>query len=337
MFKKLEDTSLLNEITSRLDDIVFISNVLLQGELVLSRRLASIEDLEHVLDEVCRDKICYVHIRFYDINNEEIGELRIFVYNGVVLGAILGIGTETFKGIEGLDSIGKISDKGVSSIKAVVYAINDKVLSDRDRDLLLKAIEEIKKPSKKEVKERVEEEKEAPEEKPKNTIMRKLEEIGVPVVNIVLAEGKKYTILDIICDEDQDIPDPKNIMLAAIKYFLEQARGEKYMGKIKITVHHRKTYSETFDIGGEADVYILIGSIPEVVWKHNLFINKYKYKLRGKRLELSLVLQRSGIYSTINIRDIVRIIYDKVKDKWEGELVIKAKIGTWGLEAKYPE
>ncbi len=335
MFKHLENTSLFNEVSNRLGDIIFISNILLRGELVLSRRLPSVEDLEHILGKVCSDKTCYVHVRFYDKNDREIGELKILLHNGYILGTVLGAGTETIVGLKALNSVDKVKDKDVSYIRAVVYKISDEILSEQDRELLRKATEELKKPPQRKV-EKPEERREVVKEKPEEKIMRKLEEIGVPVVNIVLAEGKKYTVLDIICDEDREIPDPKNIVLAAIRYFLDEAGG-KHTGKIKVAVHHKKTYSETIDVGKDADVYILIGSIPEIVWKHNLFIDKYKYKLRGNELELSLVLRRSGIYSTINIRDIVKIIYDKIKDKWKGELILKAKIGTWGLEAKYPE
>ncbi len=163
-----------------------------------------------------------------------------------------------------------------------------------------------------------------------------LEKEGIPIVNLVLAKGKKYTVIDVICDEDSEIPDPKNIMLTTLKYYLEYLNSKEVPENIKITIHHRKTYTGTFNVGKDAEIYKIIGSIPGIVWKYNLYLDKYKYRLVGNDLELSLILKRTGIYSTINIRDIVRIIYEKIKDKWKGKLILRAKIGTWGLEATYP-
>jgi len=67
----------------------------------------------------------------------------------------------------------------------------------------------------------------------------------------------------------------------------------------------------------------------------NLLLDKYRYRLKNKRLEISLVLKRSTIYSTRSIGDIVREIHGEMKNYWDGELVVKARIGVWGLEAVY--
>ncbi len=174
MFKHLENTSLFNEVSSRLGDIVFMSNILLRGELALSRRLPSIEDLEHILGKVCSDKTCYVHVRFYDKNDREIGELKILLHNGSILGAVLSAGTETIVGLKALNSVDKIKDKDVSYIRAVVYKISDEILLERDRELLRKAIEELKKPPQRKV-EKPEERREVVKEKPEEKIMKKLE------------------------------------------------------------------------------------------------------------------------------------------------------------------
>lgn len=97
----------------------------------------------------------------------------------------------------------------------------------------------------------------------KEVVARKLARLGVPVVDVVVAEGKKYVVIDIMCDEEEPIPDPGNTSLLAACTYLD-IQGRAGAGRIKVTVHHRKTHSFTYVAEGvDAVVLRMLGRAVE--------------------------------------------------------------------------
>lgn len=333
MLRTLEDNELMRQISSVLEDVVFISSVMLRGKLLSSKKIMSFNELADLIQECCRDSFCYTHLRIYDRSGMEIGEARILVYDGTIIGATLSLSNKAFSGKEALRQITDLLEN--SGVKALIYTIDTDTLSDQAKSILYKVQEKIT-GEKEEAVSRTEEGREAQVREPGKEILEKLREKGIPVINVIIAEGKNYVVIDIVCDEEKNIPDPKNVMLLALRYYLELT-SECYTGKIRIAIHHRKTFSKTLTLNAmDTAIHILVGLVIEELWNKHLLIDKYAYKFKNDTLELSFVLRRTEIYSTMNIQDIVKAIYDRVKSRWKGRLVVKAKIGTWGLEAKYP-
>ncbi len=359
------DDSVVNDLSRRLDDVILMGRILLNGTVVMSKTLKPNEELLNIIRDGCKDGLCYAHLRLASPEGREVGEVKLFLYSGNIIACITRIGDEKLYGEAALRVLSKLHDAGIGSVRVIEYGFDPSLLDPGLREAVLKGkalaqpvqkVEQreerqpvkaevtVAKPEKVEVKEReekVERKEEVPEARAaggvKAYVARKLQEVGVPITNTVLAESKKYVVLDIICDEDSEIPPPKNIVLAAIRHYIEALGEDKATGKVRVTVHHKKTHSETYDLSKDVRIWKLLGAIPEVLWKYSLYVDKLKYKVRkGEKLEISLTLKRHGIYSTANIHDVTKEIYERLKSEWKGDLVVKAKIGTWGMEVKYP-
>ncbi len=358
-----ESGDVIDDISHRLDDVILTSRILLNGTVIASRTLKPSERILDFVRRSCRDGLCYAHLRLISPDGREVGEIKIFLYSGNIIGCTTRIGSEKIYGSIALSALSKLHAAGVGSVKIIEYSFDPSLLSKDLREAILKGVatpqpsreteagegaqppaklEEVSvRPKGVEVRERKARKEGGAEagvvENVKAYVASKLREVGVPVTNTVLAESKKYVVLDIICDEDREIPPPKNIALAAIRHYVEALGENKATGKVRVTIHYRKTHSETYDLSKDARVWKLLGAIPEVLWKHNLYVDKLKYKVRGKEgLEISLTLKRHGIYSTANIHDVTKEIYERLKSEWGGNLTVKAKIGAWGMEVKYP-
>ncbi len=352
----------IGDISRRLDDVILISRILLNGTVIVSRALKPDERILDFVRRSCRNGLCYAHLRLISPDGREVGEIKIFLYSGNIIGCITRIGSEKIYGSMALSALSKLHAAGVGSVRIIEYSFDPSLLGEDLREAILKGVtalqpsreagagegaqpaklEEVSaRPKGVEARERKAREEGGAEARVvgdvKAYVASKLREVGVPVTNTVLAESKKYVVLDIICDEDREIPPPKNIVLAAIRHYIEALGENKATGKVRVTIHHRKTHSETYDLSKDVRVWKLLGAIPEVLWKHNLYVDRLKYKVRGKGgLEISLTLKRHGIYSTANIHDVTKEIYERLKSEWEGDLTVKAKIGAWGMEVRYP-
>jgi len=358
--------NVVDALSRRLDDVILMSRILLNGTVIASKTLKPSEKLLNIIKEQCKDGPCYAHLRLVSPTGAEVGEAKVFLYGGNVVACIMRVGDEKVYGVKAFSALSRLHAAGIGSVRVIVYGFDLSLLEDDVREAMVKGVsvpqprrevetrrEErlpklekvaptIAKPKPKEVK--VKEERKRVTEPTtigdvKAYVTSKLQEVGIPVTNTILAESKRYVVLDIICDEDSEIPPPENIVLAAVRHYIE-ALGESEAankGKVRVTVHHKKTHSETYDLSKDVRIWKLLGAIPEVLWKHSLYVDKLKYKIkRGGRLEISLTLKRHGIYSTANIHDVTREIYERLKGEWGENLLVKAKIGTWGMEVRYP-
>ncbi len=354
---------MISNLSHRLDDIILISKILLNGTVVMTKTLKPNEELPNIIKESCKDGLCYAHLRLVGPEGREVGEIKLFLHSGNIIACITKVGNEKLYEEAALKVLSKLPAAGIESVRIVEYGFDPSLLDPDLRKAILRGKppaqpaqraerREEGKPIKAEVTvakpEKVREEKEKVErmeKKPgtrttgdvKAYVASKLQEVGVPITNTVLAESKKYVVLDIICDEDSEIPPPENIVLAAIRHYIEALGEDKATGRVRVTVHHRKTHSETYDLSRDAQIWKLLGAIPEALWKYSLYVDKLKYKVReGEKLEVSLMLKRYGIYSTANIHDVTKEIYERLKSEWRGDLIVKVKIGAWGMEVKYP-
>ncbi len=358
--------SVTNNLSRRLDDVILISRILLNGTVVTSKTLKPNEELLNAIRKNCKDGLCYAHLRLASPEGREVGEAKLFLYDGNIIACITRIGDEKFYGEAALRVLSKLPDAGIGSVRIIEYSFDPSLLDPDLREAILKgkapaqplqkvrqkkerqlvkAEATVAKPEKieevKEKEESIEQKEKVPEAKAvgrvKAYVARKLQEVGVPITNTALVESKKYVVLDIICDEDSEIPPPENIVLAAIRHYIEALGEDKATGKVRVTVHHKKTHSETYDLSKDVRIWKLLGAIPEVLWKYSLYVDKLKYKVRNRgKLEISLTLKRHGIYSTANIHDVAKEIYERLKSEWKDDLIVKAKIGAWGMEVKYP-
>jgi len=354
--------SAINDLSRRLDDVILMSRILLNGTVVMSKTLKPSEELPEIVRESCKDGLCYAHLRLLGPEGREVGEVKLFLYNGNIVACIAKIGNERLYGETALKILSKLPAAGIESVRMIGYSFDPSLLDPDLRETLLKGkaaappaqrvkrrreeqlteakVAKVKPKEIREVEERVER-RIMPEARAtgdvKTYVASKLREVGVPITNTALVESKKYVVLDIICDEDSEIPPPENIVLAAIRHYIEALGENNVTGKVRVTVHHKKTHSETYDLSKDVQIWRLLGAIPEVLWKHNLYVDKLKYKIRGGgKLEISLTLKRHGIYSTANIHDVTKEIYERLKSEWKGDLIVKAKIGAWGMEVRYP-
>ncbi len=342
LFHASLDHSIMDYLSRRFDDVLLISKVVLKGRLLSLRTLGPGEDVAGYIKGVCGDDLCYADLRLVGPGENEIGEIELFLYRGKIIACIGEIKGRKIYGSKAIDSLKRLSSSEISSFIVRVYSFDQSLISEDLRRTILESAGAT--PGQDSVERLWESGKDRDKDsartvgEPDVYIATRLGLICIPAVNVSIRRGEKQTLIDVFCDEESDIPPPKNIALATIKYYIEAVGEDRAGGLVRITVHHRKPkYTETYDLSRDARIWRLLGSIPEIIQKYNLYVEKLKYKVRSNGvLEISLVLKRYGIYSNTNIREAVKEIYDKLKQEWKGDLRVKAKIGAWGLEAKYP-
>lgn len=345
MPSKNYDEKIIEYISKVLDDIVILTNILLKGKILLSQKTSNPEEfVEKTIGHLCLDKPCMAHFRLCT-DKREIGDVKIFILNGRTIGVIAEIAGKKFHGPRAQNILREMDTLGARYAHVLLYSFPEEILPQQISRLLKTPSE--KHEEQKHVEEKPREEKPV-EKKPAKPVMEQREErlpprvaigkkllsLNVPVISIGVTEDPRMSIIDIVLDEESRLEQFNDIALIAAKQYVETK--ESYSGKLKVVIHHRKTYAYTLDTSREKDIIKILGKVPEIIWRYDLFIDKYKYKLKNNRLELSLTLKRGELYSTVNIADLVKEIYDTVKNYWPGELILKAKIGAWGIEAKYP-
>ncbi|NPA98149.1 MAG: hypothetical protein GXO43_02105 [Crenarchaeota archaeon] len=344
MSSKNPDEEIIEYMSKILDDIVILTNILLNGKILLSQKTSNPEEIiEKTIKQLCRDKPCMAHFRLCT-DEKELGDVKIFILNGKVIGVIAEIAGKKFHGPRAQNILREMDTLGARYARVLLYSFPEEILPPQ--------VSRIKTPSEKQgeekpVEKKLEEEKQA-EEKPGKTMVKQREErpppreaigkkllgLNVPIISVGVTENPRMSIIDIVLDEECRLEQFNDIALIAAKQYIETKEAPSR--KLKVVIHHRKTHAYTFDIDKEKDIIKILGKIPEIIWHYDLYIDKYKYKLKNNKLELLLTFKRGELYSTVNIADLVKEIYEAVKDYWPGEFILKAKIGAWGIEAKYP-
>ena len=341
LFHASLDHSVMDYLSRRFDDVLLISKVVLKGRLLSLRTLRPGEDVARYIKDDCGNDLCYADLGLVGPEEKEIGEIGLFLYRGKIIACIGEIKGRKIYGSKAIDFLKRLSSSETRGFIIRVYSFDQSLISEDLRRTILESagatpgqdrVERLWGSGKDRDKDWV-----RTAGDPDIYVATRLGLICIPAVNVSIRRGGKQTLIDVFCDEESDIPPPKNIALATIKYYIEAVGVDKAKEKIKVVVHHKKIYTETYDLSRDTHVWRLLGSIPEIIQKYNLYVEKLKYNIKNNRaLEISLMLKRYGIYSTANIYEVTKEIYNKLKQEWKEDLRVKAKIGAWGLEAKYP-
>jgi len=304
----------IQSLSKKLDDVVLISKILLNGSLLLSDKISGDVNIRAVLGDVCGDRFCLTTIRLPDGTSS-----YIFSRGGQIFACILGGGEGKVYGLEVLNRLSPLA----SGTRINVYSFNEDMLGNLLADINAVLSGRVSKPI------------ETKPVDPKSYIVKGLKEIGILASDVALAEAKDYAVIDLVCNTDVPAP-PKDVFLTTLKYYIEAFSVRGLKRKVRIVLHHKKTHTETFDIGDRINVWRALGSVPKVLWRHRLYIDKFKYKIKGGRLEISLILKRLSLYSTANMDIVAREVWEEIKKIWEGDVVVKVKLGALGLESRAP-
>ncbi len=367
---RIIDSPIIDDLSRKLDDVLLFGRIILNSDVLLSKTFTPDKDLLGLISGLCKDKWCLGHARFYNTEGREVGDAKIYYMDGKIAACIIELNGEKIYGAKATKIVMKPAISGIKSIKVMIYSFEPSLLPQEVIEVIKTTPvkeEAYIKPMSKEGREYIPkhvpaqpvqhpitppskpEEEKPPEKKPitpheevgakepKDYILEKLKAEKIPVTSIGIIDAGKNIILDVVCDEEAEIFDLENVGLIALKYYIESLGEENIKKDVKVTIHHAETFSKTYKVKENPRVWKVIGTVPEIIQKYGLYLGKYKYKVKKNMLELSLTFKRTGIYSSVNISDLVREIYDILKPVWRGDLVVKAKIGTWGIEEKYPK
>ncbi len=296
-----------------MNDLILISRILLKGRILVSRKFSSSEEVINNVVSLCSDRACYLSVR---VDNEAV--FKAFIVNGEVIACSLERSREVMYGRRALSTF----KEAKGELIATLYTFESSML-ERSLSMISAQLPKAKKEVSKIVL------------NPKDAIMRSLSKLGAPVTDVGIVDGREYVVIDVICDSSKTLPSFKDLIFATIGAYVDSLG--KVGKKVKVTIHHRKTYSESYDVRGKERMWRAIGEIPAVLWKHGLYIDRLRYSIRGGVLEVHLTLKRYDIYSTASIDEVAKEIYEVLRRIWEGAVVVRAKIGALGLEVKVPK
>ncbi len=274
MSSKNHDEEIIEYMSKILDDIVILTNILLNGKILLSQKTSNPEEIiEKTIKQLCRDKPCMAHFRLCT-DERELGDVKIFILNGRTIGVIAEIAGKKFHGPRAQNILREMDTLGARYARVLLYSFPEEILPPQVSRLIAPS----EKPEKqKQVEEKPKEEK--PEEKPvekkqvkplveqreehlspREAIWKKLLGLNVPVISVGVTENPRMSIIDIVLDEECRLEQFNDIALIAAKQYVETK--ESYSGKLKIVIHHRKTYAYTLDTSREKDIIKILGKIP---------------------------------------------------------------------------
>ncbi len=343
MFKTLYTHDQIDKVSKALDNIVVITNILMRGKIVSMLSSGNVQELLTKLHDHLVKGLLMAHIRIMK-DREEIGDLKLFIKDGTIIAAILNIENRVFHGVNALEALEKLHGNNYG-YRAILYSFDESILPKEIHGLLEHKGESLEPTSRLPTsaehygKGRPTNGTSAVTTKkisPRQLIGSRLAKLGVPLIDVTLSENPRITIIDIVCDEECPIESPMDVIYLAAKAYIDAKKDEDLPGKLKIIVHHKNVCSKTIDLKKEKDAIKIIGMIPEVIWKYSLYIDKYKAKKKGDKLEISLTLKRGELYSTVNLLELVREIYDHIKKEYQGNITLRLKIGVWGMEVRYP-
>ncbi len=284
--------------------------------------------------EKCRDKLCYARIH---IEKPSEGILSIYILKGRVFGAVLRIGSDVFYGVQALKNK---SVTKLSRARVIVYEFSPDVLAPASESLAqyLGFAEERAKTVEIGVAEKPREEARAAIqsiEDLRKKILGELANLGFSITELTIAEGAKVFAIDVIYDKSKPLHNPEELSLPLLRLLLIYYAVDK---DVRISIHHRKTFSKTYEIS-KRDLWILLGLVPELIltkYGGGLRIDDIKYKEKRGEIEISITLRREALYSIANVQDIARELYEELKKHWHGKLSIRVRIGRLGLEGRAP-
>ncbi len=329
---------IVDKASRELDNPLIESRIILRGNLVGTYSSTSFRDVIDTTSNVCRDKLCFARIH---IEKPFEGVLAIYVLNGKVLGAVLKFDNQVLYGVNALknDVVAKIA-----KARIVIYEFKPDMLADIAKSLtqymeLLRSVE---------VAERREPERAVEKLAPgpravaapslrelRGELMKFLSDLGFELIDLTLAEGEKLVAVDIICDKSKPLYNPEEVSLPLLRRLLTSVSINK---DVRVSVHHKKTFSRTYEIS-KKDLWVLLGLIPELIlvkYRGGLRIDGLKYREGRNSLDISIVLRRETLYSTVSVQDLAKEIYEELRKHWGGRITVRVRIGRFGLEGRAP-
>ncbi len=145
------NTDKLDKVSKSLEDVLFISNILLRGKPLISKKVSA-DEVKALLSKLCKDQSCYLHLILYKDSDNEVGEFRAIIHRGIIIGAILNIAQETYTGKEAIDKVKKLLSRKTKTIKTTIYAFDPESLSAQYKSILLKTTKKRKNQQKRKLK-----------------------------------------------------------------------------------------------------------------------------------------------------------------------------------------
>ncbi len=332
-------SDVVEKASRELDNPLIESNIVLKGALLNTYSLGSFDDVAKLIERECGNKMCFARIY---IEEPVEATLSLYVSNGVVVAAILKLGGETVYGVQAVkdDRVAR-----ATRIRMVLYEIDVNMLATAASSVVeyftkvrrgLEVATEVAKP-------RVAEEATAramPSPgmsvvQARRMILDDVKRLGLPVTDLTIAEGERFTTVDVICDKSKPLYSPEEVGLVVLKRIFQYSTQSK---DIRLSVHHRKTYAKTYE-ASKKKMWIALGTAPEYIlvkFEGNLRIEDIKYKEKRGVLDVSIVLRRESLYSVASVQEIARGLYEEMKKVWDGELRVRVRIGRFGLEGRAP-
>ncbi len=346
--KVVKVSELLDKYSRRFDDIVFRSRVLLEGSMVLVESYSPSTDFLESIIGKCIDKPCLARVEFKK-DGRVIGEAYMYLLDNIVFACIVESIKGKLYGVEAFNYIESIREsKDYDIARVILYSFSPDLLGDVYSELkdYIKELTEEKEEKEEAIEvakveevieERVEEREEREEtteevgeeeviEKPsiEEVLLKKLQEHLPVVKEVAITEGREHLIIDIVCDKEAQLY-PVDIELATTKYYVESGGA---VNKIKINIYHRRVFSREIVIENPQLCRVL-GTIPEVLSKYYLHVCDIRYRLIDDLLEIDLVLKKERGVNVIDIKEVLREVYNVMKSMWVGKILLKARTGLF--------
>jgi len=347
----LAKEEVLEKASRQLDDPFIESNIVLKGALLNTYSFTSIDDANKTLEKMCSDKLCFARIY---VEEPFEATLSIYVNRGTIVAAILKASGTTVYGSKAVmdERLSK-----ASRLRMVLYGVDPELLGSIASSVLdyFRKASEPRAPSTsiatgvaKAIAKTVAEKSVSVETsaasppaqglsmvQTRKMVLDDVKRIGLPVMDLTIAEGERYMTVDVICDRGKPLYSPEEVGLVVLRKLFQYSRQEK---DIRLSVHHRKTFAKTYEASRKR-MWITLGIAPEYIlvkFKGNLRVEDIKYKEKKGVLEVSIVLRKETLYSVANVQELARELYEEMRKEWGDNLRVKVRIGRFGLEGRAP-
>ncbi len=156
-------------------------------------------------------------------------------------------------------------------------------------------------------------------------LLEQLSRLNLPVKSVSVSKTSDYTGITIVCREEEHVY-PLDIVLATIATYLSIDKSVK---KLKIVVQYRKPYSEEIEIDNY-DLWLTLGHIPSVFLEYGIHVTSLKHRVRDHILEIKVSVKMDKPIDSDSLKNVLWELYDKLRDLWGGDIIIKAKTGVFG-------
>jgi len=322
----------IERVSRELDNPLIVSRIILRGSLLKTTLSTDFSKAMNMIMQLCRDRLCFARIH---IEKPFRGVLNLYVVNGKVLGVALKLNSNVVYGLEALKNDRVLQ---MTQARVTIYEFKLDMLMDIAKSLTqyIESLTEVKVVEAKSSKEIIETRQTVPTFTDlRRDIISYLSKLGFDIIDLTLAEGEKVFAVDVIYNKSSPLYNPEEVSLPLVRRLLTKTPIDK---DIQISIHYKRTFAKTYRIT-ERDLWIVLGLVPEIIltkYRGGLRLDSMKCRRVGRFLEISITLRRESLYSTVSVTELAREIYNELKKQWNGDLVVRVKIGRFGLEGRAP-